>query len=509
MGTTIRRTLRYNGLSNNECRANTIYRKRTTTIHPVSIQSSPYNNCRFDESARTKHLTLFVLYPGYYADLDARCQVFRVCANTDLTGQGFAFLCPNGTLFNQRFFVCDWYNNVDCSSSEQFYNRNGNEGVGGHEEMMANVKQMLQFPLTQPFLANDQTVTPPSSLSPQSTVSSTFPQYPVTVPLPTISTTKGVLPTGQPTGVTQIPGQPFNILPNGVGLVEPSATYPGNIVRPQFPTSSSEDTEDGNSEAVTHDGHKDQTVYVSSLGELSTDVNSGFDINKSKFLVVDTETTTTERPKLAIAYKHLEELLEAQVALLGQSINNNGLTQQTQITRTGSNRFLPRLIASNVIVPLPKGFQKSRQQVVGDANRPLTYTATESPPRTGQYPTEQFSFPAVPLTPPSSPVPFTVAPTEPPSPPLLRFAFPSQQQTESRITVATAGTRPLNLTSNASDGKERVSLLSSFQVGALNWDSSENVNEKQIFTYPSSQKVVSKHGTGIVQCGPGGVLVFK
>lgn len=433
--------------------------------------------------------------------------MFRVCANTDLTGQGFAFLCPNGTLFNQRFFCCDWYNNVDCSSSEQYYIQNGNEGVGGHEEMMANVKQMLQYPLTQPFMANDQTVTPPSSLSPQSPVPITFPQYPVTVPLPTASTTKGVIPEGQTIGVTQVPGQPFNILPNGVGLVEPSATYPGNSDRPQFPTPS---TEDGSSDAVTHKGHKDQTVYVSSLGELSTDVNSGFDINKSKFLVVDTETTTTERAPLAITDKHLQDLLKAQVALLGQSINNNGLTtQQTQITRTGSNRFLPRLIASNVIVPLPKGFQKKRQQVAGDATRPLTYTATESPPRTVQYPTEQFSFPAVPLPPPSSPVPFTAPPVESSPPPLLRFAFPSQQ-TDSRITVATAinpasstflslesSTRPLKPSSNESDGKERVSLLSSFQVGSLNWDSSENVNEKQIFTYPSSQKVVSKHGTEI------------
>lgn len=25
---------------------------------------------------------------GYYADIEARCQVFRVCANTDLTGKG-------------------------------------------------------------------------------------------------------------------------------------------------------------------------------------------------------------------------------------------------------------------------------------------------------------------------------------------------------------------------------------------------------------------------------------
>lgn len=39
---------------------------------------------------------------GYYADIGARCQVFRVCANTaNNTAKGFAFLCPNGTLFNQ------------------------------------------------------------------------------------------------------------------------------------------------------------------------------------------------------------------------------------------------------------------------------------------------------------------------------------------------------------------------------------------------------------------------
>ena len=28
-----------------------------------------------------------------------------------------SFLCPNGTLFNQQFFVCDWWFNVDCSKS--------------------------------------------------------------------------------------------------------------------------------------------------------------------------------------------------------------------------------------------------------------------------------------------------------------------------------------------------------------------------------------------------------
>lgn len=31
---------------------------------------------------------------GYYADVESRCQVFRVCANTDLTGKGnFCSFC--------------------------------------------------------------------------------------------------------------------------------------------------------------------------------------------------------------------------------------------------------------------------------------------------------------------------------------------------------------------------------------------------------------------------------
>lgn len=47
----------------------------------------------------SKHL---FFQTGYYADIAARCQVFRVCANTaNNTSKGFGFLCPNGTLFNQ------------------------------------------------------------------------------------------------------------------------------------------------------------------------------------------------------------------------------------------------------------------------------------------------------------------------------------------------------------------------------------------------------------------------
>merc|ERR1712170_292374 len=57
---------------------------------------------------------------GYYADVEARCQAFHICAGEEEL-QIFSFLCPNGTLFNQQYFVCDWWFNVDCSLAEQFY----------------------------------------------------------------------------------------------------------------------------------------------------------------------------------------------------------------------------------------------------------------------------------------------------------------------------------------------------------------------------------------------------
>lgn len=63
---------------------------------------------------------------------------------------GFAFLCPNGTLFNQKYFVCDWYKNVDCLQSEQYYSRNDEIGknMGSLSDLMEVVQRMLDF--TQP-----------------------------------------------------------------------------------------------------------------------------------------------------------------------------------------------------------------------------------------------------------------------------------------------------------------------------------------------------------------------
>lgn len=59
--------------------------------------------------------------PGYYADVDAQCQVFHVCQDG---GRSDAFLCPNGTIFSQQHFACVWWFDFDCSQAPQYYNLN-------------------------------------------------------------------------------------------------------------------------------------------------------------------------------------------------------------------------------------------------------------------------------------------------------------------------------------------------------------------------------------------------
>merc|ERR1711923_523987 len=62
---------------------------------------------------------------GYYADPEADCQSFHICANLGDGGlTKYSLLCPNGTLFNQQYFICVWWFNVDCSLSESFYSLN-------------------------------------------------------------------------------------------------------------------------------------------------------------------------------------------------------------------------------------------------------------------------------------------------------------------------------------------------------------------------------------------------
>jgi len=59
-----------------------------------------------------------LVYGGYYADQDQDCQVFHVCLQGE---DSVSFLCPNGTIFAQDRFICDWWFNVDCEASASFY----------------------------------------------------------------------------------------------------------------------------------------------------------------------------------------------------------------------------------------------------------------------------------------------------------------------------------------------------------------------------------------------------
>jgi len=62
---------------------------------------------------------------GYYSDPEAECQAFHICGGGSAGSLiKYSFLCPNGSLFNQEYFVCDWWFNVDCSQAENFYSLN-------------------------------------------------------------------------------------------------------------------------------------------------------------------------------------------------------------------------------------------------------------------------------------------------------------------------------------------------------------------------------------------------
>jgi hypothetical protein len=46
---------------------------------------------------------------GYYADTETACQVVHLC---QFGGVQDSFLCPNGTIWNQEKFSCQWWYEV-------------------------------------------------------------------------------------------------------------------------------------------------------------------------------------------------------------------------------------------------------------------------------------------------------------------------------------------------------------------------------------------------------------
>merc|ERR1712111_271106 len=81
---------------------------------------------------------------GYYADPEAECQAFHICTADGAGGLAkYSFLCPNGTLFNQNYFICDWWFNFDCSTAEDLYSLN--DEIAAERDALAGASDQSQY----------------------------------------------------------------------------------------------------------------------------------------------------------------------------------------------------------------------------------------------------------------------------------------------------------------------------------------------------------------------------
>ncbi|UYV60980.1 hypothetical protein LAZ67_1002977 [Cordylochernes scorpioides] len=88
-----------------------------------SIPGSPQQDYPILSSVPRTDFSCRDKVPGFYADMEHRCQLYYLCGPQ---GTYQSFLCPNGTVFNQQSFVCEWWYNVDCGQAGKFYELNHN-----------------------------------------------------------------------------------------------------------------------------------------------------------------------------------------------------------------------------------------------------------------------------------------------------------------------------------------------------------------------------------------------
>ena len=88
------------------------------------------------------------LISGYYADPEAECQAFHICTADGAGGLAkYSFLCPNGTLFNQNYFICDWWFNFDCATAEELYSLN--DEIAAQRDALAGASDQAEYGASQ------------------------------------------------------------------------------------------------------------------------------------------------------------------------------------------------------------------------------------------------------------------------------------------------------------------------------------------------------------------------
>ncbi|XP_075751760.1 uncharacterized protein LOC142817825 [Rhipicephalus microplus] len=115
-------------------------------------------------------------FPGYFADVETDCQVYHNCL---ADGRNSSFLCVNGTIFNQRNFVCDWWYKFDCRKAPSFYHlnllrnkKNGTKAASTEGALPVAPKVLLpapppprQQPSSKRYLEKEARTKPSSSLT--------------------------------------------------------------------------------------------------------------------------------------------------------------------------------------------------------------------------------------------------------------------------------------------------------------------------------------------------------
>uniref|UniRef100_A0A182WWV4 Chitin-binding type-2 domain-containing protein n=1 Tax=Anopheles quadriannulatus TaxID=34691 RepID=A0A182WWV4_ANOQN len=296
---------------------------------------------------------------GYYADVETRCQVFRVCANTDSTGRGFAFLCPNGTLFNQRHLVCDWYMNVRCEESESLYGVNEAIGrtdsgmgrmlmSGDRQDMMDVVMSMVTYPMRSLMelmngvgVIEERVGEPEVQEREENEVPPTVEgeQY-VTEP------ETGLEPPFQQGRIQYSPEPVVNQYGGPVGnnfaadvslpVSAPNGAIGSNVYRPKL-----------------------DNVYVSSLGTLSTDPDSGFDPQRSTLL---TRTEGSVRTVSGVPQADSYGIVNQNQAGFSNPIATNVQLVRADLIKSWSDQqrpVLPQQTPSLKLAPVPRISQQS------------------------------------------------------------------------------------------------------------------------------------------------------
>jgi len=100
--------------------------KSSRKSHPSGKAQPQPRPLHSDADADADGFTCEGKAPGYYADVNTNCEEYKICAAGHPV---YTQRCGRGTIFNQRFLVCDHPFNYDCKNAYNDYQSNIDYGT--------------------------------------------------------------------------------------------------------------------------------------------------------------------------------------------------------------------------------------------------------------------------------------------------------------------------------------------------------------------------------------------